>query len=550
MVFTEIKKRKDKKYYYRVKSIRKGEKVEKQRIYLGANLNQKELIKLEKQADMKITQEQYPKKQPNQQKENAQKSNIEKKELPEQLNAKKSNFPEYMSQILQLGEIIDNRYNIKSMFVWMPYGYDMMKRIRAIWNKEFKENNIKEMYFPLMVPIEYAEQNDSWWKGFKEEGFWAGKKDKQEFILRPTGEPAMYPMFSMWIRGHTDLPLRIYENVFSYRYETKQTRPLIRDREIGPWYEIHTVHATKQEAEEEIQLHKKINDIIWKKIAVQPLLVKKPQWECFPGAEGALEYYTLMPNGRVLENGSLNNLGQAYAKKFNIKFIDKDGKEKYVWQTCTGNGERFLAAVISQHGDDSGLIIPPNIAPIQIIILPIYKQENKNQIIKKAKEIKEKLKDFRIKIDLKEDSVGSKFYDSELKGIPLRIELGQKEIANKELTIFSRNTKKRIQIKEKDIDKKIKELLDKIQKELLEKSKAELKQAIINVSDFKGISKAVNNNKIAKIYWCESGKCYDKIMSQKQGLDLFGSDLKQAKPNKCAICNKQTTNQAYVANSY
>ncbi len=455
-----------------------------------------------------------------------------------------------MSQVLQLAKIIDNRYDIKSMFVWMPYGLDMMLKIKSFWDKEFKENNIKEMYFPLMVPMSYAEQNDSWWEGFKEEGFWAGKKNKTEFILRPTGEPAMYPMFSLWIRGHSDLPLKIYENVFSYRYETKQTRPLIRDREIGPWYEIHTAHATKEEAEQEIKIHKKINDLIWKKIAIQPLIVKKPQWECFPGAEGALEYYTLMPNGKVLENGSLNNLGQAYAKKFNIKFIDKDGKEKYVWQTCTGNGERYLSAVIAQHGDDSGLILPPNIAPIQIRIIPIYKEKDKNQIIKKAKEIKEILKEFRVDIDLKENSVGSKFYDSELKGIPLRIDLGKKEIQNKQITLFLRDIKKKIQINEQNLLKEISLNLKNIQDRLLNNSKKQLKESITNVNEINEIIKTIDSGKIAKISWCESGKCYDKIMKLKQGLELFGSDLNQGKLKECIVCNKKTKNMAYVANSY
>ncbi len=277
MTYTEIKKRNDKKYYYRVKSIRKGEKVEKQRIYLGANLSKEQLDKLEKQATEKlnkgtIEQEKPIEKPQTEQEKKGQKLQAEKNQkpqpasdLPEQLNAKKSDFPEWMSQILQLAKIIDNRYDIKSMFVWMPYGYEIMLKIKSFWDNEFKKNNIKEMYFPLMVPVNYAEQNDSWWKGFQEEGFWAGKKDKTEFILRPTGEPAMYPMFSLWIRSYSDLPFRIYETVFSYRYETKQTRPLIRDREIGPWYEIHTAHATKQEAEQEIQLHKKMNDISGKK---------------------------------------------------------------------------------------------------------------------------------------------------------------------------------------------------------------------------------------------------------------------------------------------
>lgn len=476
---------------------------------------------------------------------------MEKKdELPQQMNAKKKDYAEWMSQILQLAGIIDNRYDIKSMFVWMPYGYDMMLRIKSFWDNEFKKSNIKEMYFPLMVPIQYAEQNDSWWKGFKEQGFWAGSKDKQEFVLRPTGEPAMYPMFALWIRGLKDLPLRIYENVFSYRYETKQTRPLIRDREIGPWYEIHTAHATKEQAEEEIKLAKIINDKIWEFIAIEPLIVKKPKWECFPGAEGALEYYTLMPNGKVMENGSLNNLGQAYAKKFNIKFLDSDGKEKYVWQTCTGNGERYLAAVISQHGDDSGLILPPNIAPVQVIIIPIYSDKNKDKIIKKVKELEAKLKQFRIEIDLRENAIGSKFYDSEIKGIPLRLELGEKELNDKKITLFSRYDKKRISIQEKNIEKEVSSALEKVQFELFEKSKKGLKENIIELSEKNKIIKIISEGKIAKIYWCEEGKCFDKIKELGEGIELFGSDLKKHKEGKCLICGSKTTTMAYVANSY
>lgn len=470
--------------------------------------------------------------------------------LPERLNAKKENFPEWMSQVLALAKIIDNRYAIKSMFVWMPYGYDMMLRIKNFWDSEFKKNGIKEMYFPLMVPVEYAEKNDSWWEGFKEEGFWAGPKNKQEFIIRPTGEPAMYPMFSLWIRGHNDLPLRIYETVFSYRYETKQTRPLIRDREIGPWYEIHTAHSTKEEAEKEIEIARKMNDKIWEFIAIKPLLVKKPKWECFPGAEGALEYYTIMPNGKVLENCSLNNLGQAYAKKFNIKFTDKDRKEKYVWQTCTGNGERYLSAVIAQHGDDSGLIIPPNIAPVQILIIPIFKEKNKKSILNKAEEIKKKLKKFRVEIDYSENSVGSKFYESELKGIPLRIEIGEKETENKEITIFVRNTKEKIKVREKDIEKEIKNKISEIQKNMLKHSELLLKNSVKDAEEVNEAKKILEEGKIVRAYWCEGDKCYDSIKKLKEGLDLFGSEIKESPSGNCIICGKQTKNKAFFANSY
>jgi len=470
--------------------------------------------------------------------------------LPERLNAKKKDFPEWMSQVLALAKIVDNRYAIKSMFVWMPYGYDMMLRIKKFWDEEFKKNGIQEMYFPLMVPIEYAEQNDSWWAGFKEEGFWVGPKDKQEYIIRPTGEPAMYPMFSLWIRGRNDLPLRIYETVFSYRYETKQTRPLIRDREIGPWYEIHTAHATKEEAEKEIELAIKMNDKIWEFIAIKPLLVKKPKWECFPGAEGALEYYTPLSNGKVLENCSLNNLGQAYAKKFNIKFLDKDGKEKYVWQTCTGNGERFLAAVIAQHGDDFGLVIPPNIAPIQIIIVPIFKGRNKEDILKKAEEYKKRLRNYRVEIDASENSVGSKFYESELKGIPIRIEIGEKEVKEKEVVVFLRHNRKKINIKEKDLEEEIKKKLNEIQNEMLHSSEKMLKESIIEAKTENEIKKALENGKISLCYWCESGECYDKIKVLKEGLDLIGSDIKEHVSGKCIVCGRETKNKAFIANSY
>ena len=470
--------------------------------------------------------------------------------LPERLNARKENFPEWKSQVLALAKILDNRYAIKSMFVWMPYGYDMMLRIKKKWDEEFKANGIKEMYFPLMVPVEYAEQNASWWEGFKEEGFWAGTKGKQEFIIRPTGEPAMYPMFSLWIRGHNDLPLRIYETVFSYRYETRQTRPLIRDREIGPWYEIHTVHATKEEADAEIELARVMNDKIWEFIGVKPLIVKKPKWECFPGAEGAYEYYTIMANGKVMENGSLNNLGQAYSKKFNIKFTDKDGKEKYAWQTCTGNGERYLSAVISQHGDDSGLVLPPNIAPIQVLVVPIFKDKNKKEILKKAQEIKDKLKEFRVELDDSEMSVGSKFYESELKGIPLRIEIGEKELENGEITIFTRYNKTKEKIKVKDISKEIEQRLRLIQEQMVKNSEKIIKNSLVEPKTFEETKKALKEGKVAKVYWCEDDKCYDRVIKITDGLDFFGSDVNEGSIGKCVVCGKETKNKAFIANSY
>ena len=477
---------------------------------------------------------------------------MEDLEKANQLTARKSDFSLWYQQILQAAEIIDKRYDVKGCFVWLPYGYRIMMNIKKDWDILFQDAGIKEMYFPLLVPKSYAQINDSWFEGFKKEAFWVTdfESKKAEYILRPTGEPAMYPMFKLWIRSTSDLPLRIYETVSSFRYETKHTRPIIRDREITVWHEIHTAHSTKEEAEEEARLHIKLWDKIWEKIAIVPLKVNKPKWECFPGAIGAVEYYNIMPTGKAMENGSINNLGQAYSKKFDIKFKDND-KEEFVWMICTGNGARYLAAIIGVHGDDKGLIIPPEVAPIQVIIIPIYKKDNKNLVMKKTKELYEKIKkeNIRVEIDLKEGSVGSKFYDWELKGVPLRIEIGERDIKNKSSILVRRDTSKKEMVNNTKLIKRIKESLKDVQNSLLKNSEKIIKEKLINIDRFDDIKKELNNGKIPKVSWCGSGECWDKIKSIEEGIELFGTDLNKSK-GKCIVCNKDSDEVGYISNTY
>ena len=256
---------------------------------------------------------------------------IKPKSLPS-----KENFIEWYNKLLQVAEIADRRYPVKGTFIWLPYGFQIMKKLKEEWDRIFQAEGIKEVYFPLFVPLKFAKQNKEWFEGFKEELFYVynHKKKDLKLILRPTGEPAMYPIFQNWIKDGI-LPIRIYQTVSAFRLEGKTTHTMIRDREITFWYEIHTVHKTKEEAEAEVELHKKMIDNLWKKVLnIEPVLVEKPGYEIFPGAEAALEYYTLLPDGKLLENGSINNLGQAYAKKFDLYFFE-NGKKKYVWQVCT-----------------------------------------------------------------------------------------------------------------------------------------------------------------------------------------------------------------------
>jgi len=469
-------------------------------------------------------------------------------------NVKKENYSEWYSQVLEASGILDSRYNIKAMFVWLPYGIEIMNTLKLYWDNLFKKAEIKEVLFPQFVPISYCEQNERWWEGFKEEGYRATAGDGEEkWVIRPTGEPAMYPMFSLWIRTKNDLPIRVYQTVSSFRYETKQTHPLIRDRQITFWFEIHTVHSTKEEADKELELHTKFYEDIYKNIlALPPFRVVKPLWECFPGAVGAYEYYTLMPDGKVMENGSANHLGQAYAKKFNVKFTDEDGKEKYAWQVCTGNGARFLAAAISIHGDDKGLVLPPKIAPIQAVIIPILFKGKEEIILNHAKKLYEKLSESEVRVflDEREISPGRKYNDWEVKGVPIRIELGPRDIENKKAVVVRRDNFEKISVDEKNLISEVNDILSKIHDNLYKNAKANLEKNISFVSKKEDIQKTVENGKIANIFWCNERECYDKIEEIGEGIEGFGIDLDETKEGKCIFCGKNTKNKLFVAKSY
>lgn len=468
---------------------------------------------------------------------------------------KKTNFSEWYDEALKNGEILDARYNSKGMFVWLPYGFKIMRTIKEAWDKLFQDAGIQECYFPQLVPIEYAKQNESWWEGFKEEGYSlvTGKDKDVQGIIRPTGEPAIYPMYKLWIRTFSDLPLRMYQTSSSFRYESKSTRPLIRDREITIWHEIHTAHATKEEAEKEAELHMKLWGELWDKLALPIWKVRKPQWECFAGAVGAVEYYTLFPSGRVMETGSVNNLGQAYAKKFDIKFKDADGKENYVWQICTGVGARLLAAAISIHGDNKGLIIPPEIAPTKCVIIPIMFKGKETVVLEKAKEIESALKNENISafVDNRDEiAAGRKFYEWEAKGVPLRIEIGPRDLEKKQVVVVKRNDNKKIVVLEEEISKKVSELLNEIQKELKEAAKNELNKSIKETTKFEEITKILERKNVAKVFWCGDKECYDKFSKIGEGVEGIGSDLDEKTKGKCVVCGKETNTHLFVGKSY
>jgi prolyl-tRNA synthetase len=462
----------------------------------------------------------------------------------------RENFIEWYNSLLSLADIADKSYPVKGTFVWMPYGLKIIKKIVSLLDSEFARYGIDEVLFPLFVTLDAAKQNDKWFESFENEGFFVENK---ELLLRPTGEPAMYPIFKLWIKKGM-LPIRIYETVSSYRNESKTTHTLIRDREISFWHEIHTVHKTREESIEEANKHFDIYNYVWKELMnITPIAVIKPKYELFAGAESAFEFYTILPDGKLLENGSVNNLGQAYAKKFDLQYTDDKGNQNYVWQVCTGNGARFLAAVMAVHGDDKGLVLPPKIAPISVVIIPIIKTGTEQVVMNDAKALANLLSESGINFYLDDSKVtaGEKFNIWEIKGVPIRIELGEKEVNEGQYTLVRRDLNKKSKVEKARLVETIRSLLAKeIPETLMFKSIETYKSKIVGADNMEKANSLINEGKVIKTNWCEGEECFDAIVALGPGIEAIGTIAGEEKEGKCISCGKTTRKLTLIGKTY
>ncbi|MFH8039065.1 MAG: His/Gly/Thr/Pro-type tRNA ligase C-terminal domain-containing protein, partial [Candidatus Aenigmatarchaeota archaeon] len=322
-------------------------------------------------------------------------------------------------------------------------------------------------------------------------------------------------------------------------------------REITFWHEIHTVHKTREEALEEMEKHKEIYNFIWKEVlCIPPIIVEKPKYEIFPGAESAFEFYSILPNGKLLENGSINNLGQAYAKKFDLFFVNENGEKQYVWQVCTGNGARFLVAAFTLHGDERGLVLPPKISPYQVIIITIPTKEN--DFFDEAEKLSEEFnkENIRVFVDKSEKIPGEKFNIWDIKGVPIRIEIGEKEVKEKFYTLYRRDTKERIKVKVDEIVNKIKKILEiEMPKFLFEKVEKYYKNIIVSCNELSEVEKCIKEGKIAKANWCGDKECFEKISQIESSVEAIGF-LEEREFGKCIICNKETDRLTLIGKVY
>jgi len=470
--------------------------------------------------------------------------------------SKSENFSEWYTQVVIKAELADYA-PVKGLIVLRPDGYSIWESIKESLDKKLKETGHRNGFLPVLIPESLLAKEKEHFEGFNPEVFWVTHSGNSEIgdrlALRPTSETLAYSLFSKWIRSWRDLPLKINFWNSALRAEIKGTKPFLRTSEFL-WQEGHTVHATKDEAEKEVadilELYKKT---IEEELAVPVVTGKKSEKDKFVGAVYTNTLESLMPDGKALQMGTSHFLGQNFSKPFDVKYLDENNSETFAWQTSWGVSWRLIGGMIMTHGDDKGLVLPPKVAPIQVVIIPIYhSKEDKENVLQKACKIKDSLSnnDIRVHLDDREQlTPGFKFNDWEMRGIPIRIEIGPKDIAKNQIVLARRHNQTKISL---DIDgfteKTISELKN-IQKEMFDAAKKILDERVVRVSEYQQFKKELENGKMLDCSWCGNQTCEDKI-KEETGADLRVIPSDNTKAETCIYCKNSGTANVLFARGY
>ncbi|MHA1329771.1 MAG: proline--tRNA ligase [Candidatus Hodarchaeales archaeon] len=480
--------------------------------------------------------------------------------------SKKENFSEWFTTIVQRAELADLRYNVKGFLVYRPWSTISMKLMFSIYESELEEFGHFPVIFPSVIPESNFNVEAEHVEGFTPEVFWitsAGSNGSLEerLALRPTSETAMYPLYSLWIRSWRDLPLKLYQSGKVWRYEGKSTRPFLRGREFI-WIESHDVFKTLDEAVAQTKEDMQISiNVLQKRFGIPFIQFERPQWDKFAGAWKTFAADTLMPDGRFLQLPSTHLLGDNFSKAFNIEYMDENGEKHYTYQTCYGPAiSRIYGALIAIHGDDSGLIFPFEIAPFQVVIVPILTKKHEKEVMEYSLNIKQKLKEsgYRVQLDDSDKRPGDKYYYWEMKGIPLRIEVGRREASNSTVTLFRRDTRDKQTVSLEDLESVIQKMGEELTENIREKAYKEFQSRLASAKTLEELVEHINNRKMVKIPWCtielEGEACAEEIKAELAGAEVRGIDVQETeKPPEdatCFICGKKAQCYVYVGKQY
>ena len=474
------------------------------------------------------------------------------------ITPKSVDFSRWYVEIIQKAELADYA-PVKGMMVIRPYGYSIWENIQSVVDKRIKESGHTNAYFPLFIPEGFLQKETEHLEGFAPEVAWVthGGSDELEerLAVRPTSEAIIGNMYAKWIKSWRDLPVLINQWANIVRWE-KVTRPFLRTTEFL-WQEGHTAHETSEEAQDEaLMILSLYKEFVETELAIPVISGMKSEREKFAGAMKTYAIEAMMSDGKALQMGTSHNLGQHFSKVFNIRFEDRNQKLQYVWQTSWGVSTRLVGALVMAHGDDSGLKIPPRIAPFQVVVIPIAIGDWKKNILPVAQKIANGLrsKGVRVKLDDREEfTPGWKFSEWEMRGVPLRLEIGPKDVEKGQVVIVRRDTGQKEALAQVSLDKKVIEFLSDIQKNMFEmalKFQEENTHEVKDYDEFKTVMESKRG--FIKTFWCGDTACEEKIKDDTMAtIRVIPHDFEKKKnKRKCIRCQKPSETLVYFAKAY
>ena len=470
----------------------------------------------------------------------------------ENITAMDEDFAQWYTDIVKKAELIDYS-SVKGCMIIKPAGYAIWENIQRQLDERFKETGVENVYMPLFIPESLLQKEKDHVEGFAPEVAWVTQGGleplAEKLCVRPTSETLFCDLYKNDVHSYRDLP-KIYNQWCSVVRWEKTTRPFLRSREFL-WQEGHTIHATAEEAEERtVQMLNVYADFCKEVLAIPTIKGRKTDKEKFAGATETYTIEAMMHDGKALQSGTSHNFGDGFAKAFGIEFTDRDNKLHHPFQTSWGVSTRIIGAIIMVHGDSEGLVLPPRIAPTQVVIIPI--QQKKEGVLEKAKEVKESLKKFKVKLDDSDRSPGYKFAEQEMRGFPLRIELGPRDIEAGNCVVVRRDTREKYTVALSEIEGFVEKMLDTIHNDMYERAEKHLKESIYDAVTYDEFKKTVSEKPgFVRAMWCGSEECEDIIKADTTATSRcmpFG-DQDRISEN-CVCCGKPAKHLVYWGKAY
>ncbi|MEK6919295.1 MAG: proline--tRNA ligase [Nanoarchaeota archaeon] len=470
---------------------------------------------------------------------------------------KNEDFSEWYPEVVQKAELAD--YSpVKGFMVIRPNAYYIWQKVQDYFNERLKVLGVRNAYFPLLIPESFFKKESEHAQGFSPEVAWIAKEkgdDSERLAIRPTSETIMYDSYSKWVRSYRDLPLRINQWANVVRWETKTTRLFLRTREFL-WQEGHCVYETKEECDNETLMYLSEYANICKELLALPVIQGiKSEKEKFAGALYTTTIEGIMPDGKSLQCGTSHNLGQGFAKSFGISPLGRQGENILPWQNSWGISTRLIGATVMTHSDDKGLVLPPRVAYNKVVVVPIYNESNRNVVLKEAKKVVDELSELNPILDDRDSySPGFKFSDWELKGIPLRIEIGPKDIEKKSVVMVKRNNGEKVIVKATEVKKQANKILNDIHDELYKNAMKFLHSKFKDSNNSKDVIKFVDEGFTVLSALCGRKECEEEMRTKADGIKVLMSPIEQTreslKNKKCTFCTTAAKDWSYIGKSY